>query len=63
MAQAGTGGRQTVSDSKQWAQEKMEEANTIFEPDQVSWRGQLRDLLIWTIEVALICYLAFRIYS
>jgi hypothetical protein len=52
-----------VSDSKQWALEKMKEANTIFEPGQVSWRGQLRDLLIWTIEVALICYLAFRIYS
>lgn len=63
MAQARTGGRQSVSNSKQWTQEKMKEANTVFEPGQTSWRGQLKDLLIWPIGVALICNLAFRIYS
>lgn len=52
-----------MSNSKQWTQEKMKEANTVFEPGQTSWRGQLKDLLIWPIGVALICNLAFRIYS
>ncbi len=52
-----------MSDSKQWALDKMEEANTIFEPNQVSWRGQLQDLIIWIIELALIGYLAFSLYS
>lgn len=52
-----------MSDSKKWALERLAEANTIFEPDQVSWGGQLRDLIIWAVEVALLAYLAWRFYS
>lgn len=52
-----------MSDSKKWALDRLAEANTIFEPSQVSWKGQLRDLIIWTLELALITYLAHRLFS
>jgi hypothetical protein len=48
--------------SQQWAQEKLGQANTIFEPDEVPWHIQLCDLIVWALEVGLICYLAFRFF-
>jgi len=48
-------------DSRQWALEKLEQANTIFEPDEVPWRIQLCDLAVWALEMVLVWHLAFRL--
>gem|GEM_PF-5861749 len=52
-----------MSDSKKWALDRLAEANIIFEPNEVSWKGQLRDLIVWALELALITYLAQRFFS
>jgi hypothetical protein len=51
-----------MTDSKQWALEQMQEANTIFEPKEKTPRSQLENLIIWIIEIAVIAFLAFRFY-
>lgn len=51
-----------MTDSKQWALEKMEQANQIFEPNEVKPKIQLMELVFWTIEICLIACLAFRLY-
>jgi hypothetical protein len=56
-------GENVVSDSKKWALDRLAEANIIFEPNEVSWKGQLRDLIVWALELALITYLAQRFFS
>ncbi len=47
-----------MSDSKQWALEVLEEANTIFEPDERPLSVQLLALLIWALECAVAAGLA-----
>lgn len=47
-----------MSDSEAWARRALEEANTILEPGDKTWRSQLADLLIWAAEVAMIWWLA-----
>lgn len=51
-----------MTDTKQWALEKMQEANTIFEPKEKTPHSQLWNLIIWTIEIVVIAYLAFLFY-
>lgn len=50
-----------MSDSKQWALEVLEEANTIFEPDEKPLGVQLLDLLIWALECAVAVGLAMLV--
>ena len=49
-------------DSKQWALKKMEQANKIFEPNEVKPGIQLGELILWTIEIVLVIWLAFRFF-
>jgi hypothetical protein len=51
-----------MMDSKQWALEKLEQANKIFEPNEVKPKIQLIELVVWTLEITLIACLAFRLY-
>ena len=51
-----------MSDTTQRALEELQEANTIFEPKEKTRLSQLGNLIIWTIEIAVIVYLAFRFY-
>ena len=51
-----------MTDSKQWALEKMEQANKIFEPNDKKPTTQLAELILWIIEITLITWLAFRLY-
>ncbi len=51
-----------MSGSKQWALEKLEQANAIFEPGEKSWRAQLLDLVIWSLELAAAWWLASRLW-
>lgn len=52
-----------MSDSTKWALEQMEKANRIFEPDEKTWRQQLGNLIVWTIEGILILHLASYLYG
>lgn len=45
-----------VEESKQWALDELEKANTIYEPSQKSGWTQLGDVIVWTIEIAIIAY-------
>lgn len=47
-----------MSESRQWALDKLRQANAIFEPADKSWRAQLGDFLVWALECALIWLLA-----
>lgn len=47
-----------MTDSGQWAQERLKQANLIFEPGEKPWGVQLGDFLLWTLEIALIWLLA-----
>ena len=50
-------------DSKEWALEELEKANTIFEPYEVSNGRQFIFVIFWTVEIAVIAYAAFRFFS
>jgi len=50
-------------DSKEWALEELEKANTIYEPYEVSNRRQLLCVIGWFIEIAIVAYAAFRFFS
>lgn len=51
-----------MTDSKQWALDKLERANAIFEPDQKPWRDQLLDLAVWAAELAAVWWLTARLW-
>lgn len=51
-----------MTDSKQWALEKLEQANQIFEPNEKKSSIQLGDLILWIIEIVLVTWLAFKFY-
>ena len=42
------------------ALERLEKANRIYEPGQSTWRVQLVELIIWTLECGLIWLLVRR---
>ncbi|MBI4776748.1 MAG: hypothetical protein HY788_21640 [Deltaproteobacteria bacterium] len=50
-------------DSKEWALEELEQANTIYEPYEVTNGLQLLYVICWFIEIAVISYAAFRFFS
>ena len=50
-----------MSQSTQAALEQMDQANTIYEPDQVAWWKQGLFLLLWALEVTLVTWLAVRL--
>ena len=45
-------------DSRQWALEKLQRANRIFEPDEKPWWAQLGNFLFWALQCALLWELA-----
>ena len=45
-----------VEESKQWALDELEKANKIYEPSEKSGWTQLADVIVWTIEIAIIAY-------
>ena len=45
-----------VEESKQWALDKLEKANTIYEPSEKSGWSQLGNVVVWTVEIAILCY-------
>ncbi len=47
-----------MPDSKQWALDKLTQANTIFEPGDKTWWDQLANFLVWALECLLVWYLA-----
>lgn len=47
-----------MRESQKWAQEKLGQANVIFEPNQKPWSAQLINFLVWVLECALIWLLA-----
>jgi hypothetical protein len=51
-----------MMDSKEWALKQLEQANQIFEPNQVKPKVQLIELIVWTIEICLIAWIAFQLY-
>lgn len=52
-----------MEESKKWALERLEEANTIFEPWEMT-RGQHLGLLVfWAVEMAILIYLAFHYFG
>jgi hypothetical protein len=51
-----------MTDSKQWALEKMEQANKIFEPNEVKPGIQLAELIFWTIEIILVTFIVSRFF-
>jgi hypothetical protein len=51
-----------MMDSKQWALKKLEQANHIFEPNEVKSVVQLGEIILWALEISLIACLAFRLY-
>jgi hypothetical protein len=49
-----------MSDSKQWALDALQTANTIYEPNERGGFIQAMDFLVWSLECCLIWYLAAR---
>lgn len=49
-----------MSDSKQWALDELQKANTIFEPDEPGNATQLMDWIIYMLEWGLIWFVASR---
>ncbi|MBI4797255.1 MAG: hypothetical protein HY794_00640 [Desulfarculus sp.] len=47
-----------MSEGGEWAQERLKQANLIFEPGEKSWLAQVGNFLLWTLEVALVWLLA-----
>lgn len=46
-----------LAPSTQWALDKLEKANTIYEPSEKSWTAQTANLIVWTLECAYIAWL------
>ncbi|MFZ5584954.1 MAG: hypothetical protein ACOZHQ_03385 [Thermodesulfobacteriota bacterium] len=52
-----------IRDSRAWAQERLAKANTIYEPDQTPWFGQLAEFAAWLMEMALLLWLALACWG
>jgi hypothetical protein len=47
-----------MAESTEWAQERLGQANLIFEPHEKPWPAQFINFLVWVLECALIWLLA-----
>jgi hypothetical protein len=45
-----------VEESKQWALQELEKANKIYEPGEKSGWSQLGNVIVWTLEIAIVGY-------